>query len=352
MRLSWVRLQLAAGTVPDLGALAAEPLRVTVRELACQYLDTRIDASPATLQVYRQAFAHLGALGGLEPGAVRVVDVQAWVISTAGVLAAATVRKYLDAVRQVLDFADIHPNPARSRRVRLPAMPSGELNPPSTAHVAAILEFVPAKYRLQLRVLDWSGVRLGELQRLTWGDVDWREARLRIARGRTKGRTAGRRFVPLPTDLLAEVGDLLPLEDRDPQQPIWPALSDQGLRLALARACKVAGVPHYSPHDLRHRYISLLVMAGTPLPLVREVVGHSRASVTLDVYSHVLLDEPAMVLETRRRLVERRPGDVPVTYRTTPQDDESPADAGLSREVEDTGIEPVTFALPARRSPS
>ena len=31
---------------------------------------------------------------------------------------------------------------------------------------------------------------------------------------------------------------------------------------------------------------------------------------------------------------------------------ESPALAGLSCEVEDTGIEPVTFALPARRSPS
>jgi len=55
---------------------------------------------------------------------------------------------------------------------------------------------------------------------------------------------------------------------------------------------KIAEIPLFTPHDLRHRYISLLVMAGVPLPVVREVVGHSRASVTRDVYSHVLLDEP------------------------------------------------------------
>jgi integrase len=56
------------------------------------------------------------------------------------------------------------------------------------------------------------------------------------------------------------------------------------------------------PHDLRHRYISLLVMAGVPIPVVRNVVGHSRASVTLDFYSHALLDEPREVLAERREI--------------------------------------------------
>ena len=37
----------------------------------------------------------------------------------------------------------------------------------------------------------------------------------------------------------------------------------------MTRTRKLAGIPASSPHDLRHRYISLLVMAGVPLPVVQ-----------------------------------------------------------------------------------
>ena len=40
------------------------------------------------------------------------------------------------------------------------------------------------------------------------------------------------------------------------------------------------------------------------MPLVRDVVGRGRASVTLDIYSHVLLDEPVeIVAAVRARVV-------------------------------------------------
>lgn len=61
----------------------------------------------------------------------------------------------------------------------------------------------------------------------------------------------------------------------------------------MVRGCKHAVIPSYTPHDLRHRCVSILFSAGVPLPIVKEVVGHGRASLTLDVYSHVLIDEPA-----------------------------------------------------------
>ena len=65
-------------------------------------------------------------------------------------------------------------------------------------------------------------------------------------------------------------------------------------------------------------------MAGVPLSVVREVVGHSRASVTLDVYSHVLMDEPPELLAERRDLVMgRHRGDVPVMSRAPEQDAET-----------------------------
>lgn len=44
----------------------------------------------------------------------------------------------------------------------------------------------------------------------------------------------------------------------------------------MGRACELAGVPSFGPHDLRHRYISLLVLAGVPVSIVKGFVGHER----------------------------------------------------------------------------
>ncbi len=57
---------------------------------------------------------------------------------------------------------------------------------------------------------------------------------------------------------------------------------------AMARACKLAGVPHYHPHDLRHRRITIWHQSGVPARELAERAGHSRPSMSLDVYSHVM----------------------------------------------------------------
>jgi integrase len=59
----------------------------------------------------------------------------------------------------------------------------------------------------------------------------------------------------------------------------------------MSRACKAAGIAHYHPHDLRHRFASVKVRDGVPVTELAAHLGHSRKSLTLDVYSHVLLDE-------------------------------------------------------------
>ena len=59
----------------------------------------------------------------------------------------------------------------------------------------------------------------------------------------------------------------------------------------MARACKTAGIAHRHPHDFRHRYASVQIARGVPVTQVAAQLGHSRKSLTLDVYSHVLIDE-------------------------------------------------------------
>ena len=56
----------------------------------------------------------------------------------------------------------------------------------------------------------------------------------------------------------------------------------------MTRACKNAKVPHYHPHDLRHRRITIWHQSGVPARELAERAGHSRPSMSLDVYSHVM----------------------------------------------------------------
>ena len=82
-----------------------------------------------------------------------------------------------------------------------------------------------------------------------------------------------------------------PREDRVPGAPLFDGSGADALRTSIAKACKAAGVPAWSPHDLRHRRISLLHLRGVPWARIGEFVGQRSLSVTADVYSHVLGDE-------------------------------------------------------------
>jgi len=63
------------------------------------------------------------------------------------------------------------------------------------------------------------------------------------------------------------------------------------MRTDLGRACRAAGVARFGLHDLRHRWISLRLHEGRPVHEVARAAGHARASVTLDTYAHVLVDD-------------------------------------------------------------
>jgi integrase len=95
----------------------------------------------------------------------------------------------------------------------------------------------------------------------------------------------------------------------------FPTLTDRRARDDFYRACRDAGVAAYSPHDLRHRRCSLWYAD------IRDAVGlirwsgHSKPSMFLDVYSHVLLgavDDEWQVFWREAYAAERSPGVVPV----------------------------------------
>jgi integrase len=157
------------------------------------------------------------------------------------------------------------------------------------------------------------GIRESELFGLRWESVDWSAGTVKVDRaltwvdgvpiwGSPKSR-AGKRLLPLP-----EPGRqaLLALKAQQDQDRIKAGAQWKGsenrivtsavgtpptpnrLKDTLDRLCRKAGVPRLTVHQLRHECASLLFAAGADVKQVQQHLGHSRASVTLDIYTHLL----------------------------------------------------------------
>ena len=190
-----------------------------------------------------------------------------------------------------LDHAGIDPNPARDRIiVKLPPDDSEEVSPPSADHVERVFRLLPSHHRLPLLFLDWSGARVSAIDKTLVGDYDEVRRRVRLRKQTTKKRRA------LWIELHPALADALearlgPREDRDPEARLFADSGADALRTSIAKACRASGIPVWSPHDLRHRRISLLHLRGEPWARIAEWVGQRKLSVTADTYTHVLADE-------------------------------------------------------------
>jgi len=69
----------------------------------------------------------------------------------------------------------------------------------------------------------------------------------------------------------------------------------------FARMCKLAGLGHWHPHELRHSGASLMLAQGTSLRAVSEVLGHASIAITKDVYGHLVEGEKRTAAESMSR---------------------------------------------------
>jgi integrase len=187
---------------------------------------------------------------------------------------------------------------ARARRPRLAVDDPTDRR---ADHVEAAAWLLTPAYLLGVLVLDATGARIGELEAARVGDLDENRKAWLVRAKIAKTRKA--RWVELPEGLFAIVVDRLPArEDRDLGAPLFPIGNADRLRMAVGRACRDAGVPSWSPHDLRHRRISLLHHQGVSWAEIGAGVGQRNLSVTADRYTHVLMDHREL---DRGKLLER-----------------------------------------------
>jgi integrase len=146
-------------------------------------------------------------------------------------------------------------------------------------------------------VAAFTGLRLGELRGLRWGDIDWTRRVIFVRRSYTvdaDGPTkSGKvRSVPLvdqaawALDQLSRREHWTADEDRVFVNDVGEHIEDSALRRRFYRALEAAGLPHIRLHDLRHTFGTIAVQA-FPLTDVKTFMGHADIQTTMIYVHHV-----------------------------------------------------------------
>lgn len=291
-RRDWIVGELARMRVPRFELLKPPPA-ITLRDVAQKWQVSRVDLADQTSTNHRVNLSRiLPRIGDRPIAAIAASDVAQLVAELHAEgegLARETIRKTVGTLAMVFDFAGVLPNPARDRiAVRMPREDSEEVDPPTAAHVISVWRLLPRAYRLALLVLDATGMRVGELERMRWADVDEPAGRWRVRSSVAKTRRA--RWVPVPELIFDAVAELMPRDDRDLAAQVFAGLSADAFRTAIAKACRAAGVPVFSPHDLRHRRATLWHLGGIPAAEAAMWLGHSPTE-HMKTYAHATLSD-------------------------------------------------------------
>jgi integrase len=159
--------------------------------------------------------------------------------------------------------------------------------------VEQILQAAPEPYRPIFTILADTGFRIGEVQFLTWEDVDFENNLLHVrAKDEWKPKDGDQRSVPMSARLRAML-ELLPRPSRwvvtAPATPTYPKgdhenLDRRSLR-TLHRVLKRLGLKG-KIHTFRHAFLSQALIGGTPEALVRAWAGHVDWNI-LKLYTHI-----------------------------------------------------------------
>lgn len=240
--------------------------------------DKAPDVAPSTLQRYREGLAHFqGVLGASEPvgDALTTEAVKRFKAERLRAGAAKeTINNDLIAVGILTSYAQrrewIKKRPAVKKFpgvLRIRYLDKGEV----TAYMAALR---PA-FRVQMHVLLWTGMRLGETEAVTPDHIQG--DRIRVEDAKT---AAGVRSVIVPPWVAETLEEYIEAGGYSGSDRLF-TIKRRTVQAEHKRACRLAGISDYSIHDHRHTYAVAMVRAGIPMPMLQAQLGHKSITTTM-----------------------------------------------------------------------
>jgi len=227
-----------------------------------------------------------------------------------------TVKHLRGGLTRVLGSAEewgyIQHNPALKTRLprRTYDVPRSALAPEQVRNLVAALDEPVRSLALLLAL---TGLRVGELLALRWGNVDVKAQALRVSETVYEGHfdkpktKRSARIVPFGTQA-AEIFAALRSRGAGPDALVFASKEGTPLdrRNLLKRYVKPAAKKiglYANWHLLRHSYATMLDGVGTPLGTIQSLLGHSTPEITREIYLHAIPAEQRRAAESVERLV-------------------------------------------------
>jgi integrase len=159
-----------------------------------------------------------------------------------------------------------------------------------------------------------TGIRLGEILALTWDDIDFNKGLIYINKNLmlvknyeadaktnysqkvqdTPKTKSSIRKVPM-TKRTALVLKKRKIASSDVMKVFHTHsgqfLSARNVERSFCRIIEKSGIEKCNFHTLRHTFTTRMFEIGVPAKIISELLGHSKVSHTLDIYTHVLPDK-------------------------------------------------------------
>ena len=208
-------------------------------------------------------------------------------------LANKTVNNHLTILSSCLHAAEDWVNLKNLPKIKRLKTPSCDFDFLSLIESNWLLDHAQGMWRDIILAALRAGLRRGELQGLTWRDINLNNKTLTvrhswcdIKKGLVTPKSNKVRYIPLHNELYQvllqrEQSSGFVFPDENAQR-----FSGKRLNQEIANACIKAGIRRISCHDLRHTFASHLVMKGAPLKAVQELLGHADIRTTMR-YAHL-----------------------------------------------------------------
>lgn len=189
---------------------------------------------------------------------------------------------------------------------RLPSKPA-PLKVLTVQQVHVILEACRTyQYRLFFALAFTTGMRMGQMLGLRHEDINTRRRTVMIVpRGDNENgvRAKTRKVHPLP--ITREIARLYTTYMHEEygfidSDYVFISLSGKHLGRALRPSTiygavesikKRTGIDGWSPHTLRHTYVTLQRQAGVPIEVISNLVTHANIQTTIETYSHMSVED-------------------------------------------------------------
>ena len=195
-------------------------------------------------------------------------------------------------------YYDLRENPCK-KAGSIGKVNADEMNFWTTEEFKKFLEKISDKpqARVGFLTLYYTGLRIGELLALEYGDIDFEDCKLSV--NKSYQRIGDRdvitppktpksiRIISIPEFLRDELKDytnkLYKLRKHD---RIFP-YSKHFFEYEMRRGTKDGEVKRIRLHDLRHSHASLLIELGLSPLVIADRLGHEKVETTLNTYSHL-----------------------------------------------------------------